>query len=291
MGDLNEIATQSERIGGNPYNPADNKYFSDFILNTGMIDLGFDGVPFTWCNNQFGNNGIHLQRQRLDRALASCDWRTLFPNARVVNLPITKFSDHSPMLIQPRCKNIVKNAWRKNPPGSNPYVFCRKLKVAKIELQSWNKDKFGNIHERVRILREDLAKCQKANPINLPREASIQENLDNALGLQEKLWRDKSRDLRLKCDGTNSRFFHISTVIRRNRAHIMKLKDGNGNWIENDSDMGNEICNHFESIFKSSNPEINVAYWTLYPHVSLKKRIKLLLKKSLSWKLKKPFSV
>ncbi|KAL5718537.1 hypothetical protein ACHQM5_011426 [Ranunculus cassubicifolius] len=99
MGDLNEITTQSDRIGGNPYNPADNKYFSDFILNTGTIDLGFDGVPFTWCNNQFGNNGIRLQRQRLDRALANCDWRTLFPNARVVNLPITKFSDHSPMVV------------------------------------------------------------------------------------------------------------------------------------------------------------------------------------------------
>lgn len=87
------------------------------------------GYPFTW---ERGKGSIHGVEERLDRALVSSNWRTLFKQARVLNLTAS-YSDHSPILLQSNpisahtfrrrfkfencwlkdeiCANIVKDTW------------------------------------------------------------------------------------------------------------------------------------------------------------------------------------
>ncbi|KAF4358091.1 hypothetical protein G4B88_017079 [Cannabis sativa] len=76
--------------------------------------------------------GASVKRARLDRALASIDWRLLFPNAIVEAITVST-SDHKPILLNtdggarctraqfkyelmwgrdPRCLWVVRNAWR-----------------------------------------------------------------------------------------------------------------------------------------------------------------------------------
>lgn len=52
--------------------------------NAGSMDLKYQGPDYTWSNCR---EGIHLIRERLDRALADSEWITQFSNTQVMHLP------------------------------------------------------------------------------------------------------------------------------------------------------------------------------------------------------------
>lgn len=59
------------------------------------MNLGFIGPSFTWTNKRMGLANIS---ERLDRAVASLDWRTMFLEAVVSRLPRIS-SNHCPILL------------------------------------------------------------------------------------------------------------------------------------------------------------------------------------------------
>ncbi|KAL0454964.1 UNVERIFIED_CONTAM: hypothetical protein Slati_0835600 [Sesamum latifolium] len=64
--------------------------FNDMMGDTGLLDAGFEGEPFTWSNKRFW--------RRLDRVLYSKEWAETFNNTRVIHLP-RRLSDHHPLHI------------------------------------------------------------------------------------------------------------------------------------------------------------------------------------------------
>lgn len=124
----------------------------------------------------------------------------------------------------PECKNIINATWKANQRGSPPFKMCKKLKRVKHRLSTWNKTSLGNIHMRIRETREVLADCQKKAPLDVNNERNLKSDLQFLLVLEEKLWCDQSREAKIICNGTNSRFFHISTITCRNRTKINRIK-------------------------------------------------------------------
>lgn len=55
--------------------------------------------------------------------------------------------------------------------------------------------------------------------------------MELVLHQEEILWFQKSRLDALKDGDHNTKFFHLSTIIRRRRNRIDMLLDGEGNWI------------------------------------------------------------
>ncbi|KAL5749548.1 hypothetical protein ACOSP7_024151 [Xanthoceras sorbifolium] len=66
-GDFNEILRGAEKE-------------REAVDSCNLLDMGFSGNKFTWCNRQFGGNIIW---ERLDRCFCNIGWRTLFPGAVV----------------------------------------------------------------------------------------------------------------------------------------------------------------------------------------------------------------
>lgn len=157
-GDMNDTTSASEsQTSSNVVRTSQNKKFRDRIDSCSLMDMGASGPKFTWSN---GREGTALVQERLDRALYSADWRCLFPDGTVQNLPRT-YSDHSPLLIHvygntPHMRinrpfrleaawlldesfaAVVNNNWR----SSN---FSDKIKTFSNAAMNWNKNVLGNI--------------------------------------------------------------------------------------------------------------------------------------------------
>jgi hypothetical protein len=89
-------------------------------------------------------------------------------------------------------------------------------------------------------------------------------DLDNLLIKEESLWRSKSRESWLTCKDLNTKYFHLSTLIRRRSNAVNFLKLDSGVWVSSRTEIGDTFAAHFTKIFTSSNPFIEPEMLNLF---------------------------
>ena len=60
----------------------------------------------------------------------------------------------------------------------------------------------------------------------------------------------------LKEGDRNSKFFHLSTLLRRRRNCIAEIKMADRTWIYNGGEIEDYFATHFQEVFQSFNPPI-----------------------------------
>ncbi|KAJ0964066.1 hypothetical protein J5N97_029188 [Dioscorea zingiberensis] len=81
----------------------------DFVDSNQLLDLGYQGSPFTWSNNQ---TGLARRWARLDRFMANTTWVGSFDTYIINHLPRTA-SDHSPIFLKAKLyDNHKKHVFR-----------------------------------------------------------------------------------------------------------------------------------------------------------------------------------
>lgn len=172
-GDFNIIADSSEKRGGLQVDVGAVQDFQNFIHRNMLIDMGFIGDIFTWCNNRQGRARIW---ERLDRVLANLEVQSLFPSLTVSYLPrIT--SDHSPLLVRwevkaPRISagfifqrmwadhanfnTPMATDWAKPMAGPPGLKFWCKLVRLKHTLKNWNWTIFGDVFKKKSVLLDKI---------------------------------------------------------------------------------------------------------------------------------------
>lgn len=58
-------AEDHEKLGGRPASPNSMEEFRNMFNHCGLIDAGFNGSKYTWCNNQQGGYTIWACRYLL----------------------------------------------------------------------------------------------------------------------------------------------------------------------------------------------------------------------------------
>ncbi|XP_059436727.1 uncharacterized protein LOC132169767 [Corylus avellana] len=131
VGDFNEIAHQSEKVGANRRREGQMEAFQAAPEDCNLGDLGFSGPRFTWSN--MGQDASFTQ-ERLDRVVGNSGWCNMHKSAGV-HVLAARASDHNPIYvsfsgIQPRglqgrrgfkfeaswipdeeCGAIIREAW------------------------------------------------------------------------------------------------------------------------------------------------------------------------------------
>ena len=102
-----------------------------------------------------------------------------------------------------------------------------------MALKKWNKEVFGHCQRRIDVLLTKIQEIQKADCTeeNYRKEAHLQAELNEWLLRNEILWKQKSREVWLMEGDKNSKFFHLSAIIRRRRNSIDALKNDSEEWI------------------------------------------------------------
>lgn len=156
FGDFNEILYSYEKLGGAKREVRQMEAFRECLNKCGLVDLGFVGQKFTWCNGRDGDSRTKL---RLDRMVANEEWLKRFPNARVFHTTMS-ISDHCLLKLNlrnkqnrrkpkkrfmfeamwtrdDRCREVVESAWD-SCGGDSSLELADRLKRCKENLQSWN---------------------------------------------------------------------------------------------------------------------------------------------------------
>ncbi|XP_074301321.1 uncharacterized protein LOC141632701 [Silene latifolia] len=270
IGDFNEILFSHEMKGGErPHWQMNN--FRSAANDCGLRDVVLEGYPFTFDNGQVGADN---RQCRLDRAMVTDNWLDIYPYARVKHLT-QKWSDHTPLKLvldgreghvarrsrpfqfeqlrvgEEGCEEVIRRVWECKwedlPETTNQCA---------IELRKWKNINLGKIvktldkkRRRLRVLDEgDRSSSAVAERKKLVKEIA------QLLRDEEVLWRQRSRALWLKEGDKNTKFFHRQATQRKQKNHITKLIDAEGQeWVGNEA-VAAVANSYFVELFAPSEP-------------------------------------
>jgi ribonuclease HI/exonuclease III len=275
-GDFNEISEESEKFGGNRQPRWQMENFNQMMVDCNLIDLGFFGPKFTWCNHR---EGAGLVRERLDRGVANPGWCELFPEARVEVLA-ARCSDHAPIVISlksgkqhrqgrkmgfryeaswcknPQVKGVIKSVWRVREPASNAWRRVRgNLKESKKAILQWRRINVGPTEEDIKQKTAEIQKLQAAeDQIDVNKIRGLQKEVSLAMEQDEIKWRQRAKELWLKSGDKNSKFFHACATQRQRMNKITIIEDEEGVIRSTQEDIEVAFVNYFKNLFNSSGP-------------------------------------
>ena len=149
------------------------------------------------------------------------------------------------------CNSIVEKAWNMQNRGSAFFKLFNKQANTKDALLKWNKEVFGHCQARINLLMDKIVKVQKNPPSehNGKVEEELQLELSKWLFRSEIMWKQKSRELWLKEGDRNTKFFHLSTIIKRRTNHIDAIKLEEGHWVTSPTQIRQTILSSFKNLF------------------------------------------
>ncbi|KAL4366987.1 hypothetical protein GQ457_05G012790 [Hibiscus cannabinus] len=263
-GDFNVILHADERRGGSDSHIQGSRPFADFLFQTGLSDMGFRGLPFTWSRGNL--------YQRLDRFLVNNAWIAQFPRSHVCHLE-KNGSDHRPILLcidevsrsfhprpfryifawqdHPTFPDLLKRTWDGDNFLANANLFTK-------EVKEWNFSVFGDIGKRKKRLLARLkgidtalAKSHSDSLVSLGHK--LRAELEEVMNQEESLWSQKACANWILKGDRNTNFFHASTMARRRANFISGLRIHGTDWCEEQEELRHAALSFYQELFSSAN--------------------------------------
>ncbi|GAA0149454.1 hypothetical protein LIER_08618 [Lithospermum erythrorhizon] len=251
IGDFNEVFFHYEHVSQSHPRPQwKMNNFRQMAEECGIIDVGFSGVPFTWCNNF---TSPYSTRARLDRGLASKDWIDEFLDAQLKHLS-SNTSDHLPLLLNKGTRRngikrgkarfkfesswclyketieVVRTAWNKDRVDDHERNQFGCIQNSGLGLLKWKHDALGNVQHKIDLKQSALDRLNQGTITNASKiEAiSLSKEIDKLREANDEYWRQQSRvEWRVKGD-RNTTYFHALSAQRGKMSTITLLQDAHG---------------------------------------------------------------
>lgn len=293
--DFNAVLCGEDKYGGRPVNINRALEFKECLDLCNLLDLGFSGPKFIWSNLR---QVTDLILERIDRCFGNPSWRIAFPKASVTHLPRV-FTDHCPVLLEldkppPMSSNrpfrfqtmwlmhlefprFVKDNWGQD------QLMDEAITNFTSKVKKWNVDVLGNIFSRKKRVIARINGAQKAlanhpNEFLVQLEKDLIEEYDLIRRQEEEFWALKSRLNWTMYGDKNTTFFHVTTMIRRQRNKIRSIMNSVGEWITDVEEVKNHILAGFSRLFTTelefSTSMSNVSSFT-HSHLSDEEKDKL----------------
>ncbi|XP_042509284.1 uncharacterized protein LOC122084933 [Macadamia integrifolia] len=277
VGDFNATLQSHEKKGPGNFSMGSAAEYSAMVDSCFMSQLPSSGRKFTWSNNRKTGNVSAV----LDRSFCNEQWLTIFQDSSQVVLPRIA-SDHGPILMtaiasqrplncpfrfhqfwmdHEEFNNVVASSWFEWIAGPPIAVLTSKLKWLKGVLKTWARSAFPHIDRELEdaktVLNQihDQIAREGMNDHLFSLEADAKTGLVKALENHEKIWAEKARIRWLKVGDRNSKYFHLSVKMRRNKNTIRALKRLDGTMVEGKNQIGEYIVDFFERFHKEAPTE------------------------------------
>lgn len=116
-----------------------------------------------------------------------------------------------------------------------------------MALKIWNKHCFGHIQSQIKDLNHSLMTVQSEDmtPLTNEKEEAIKFKLNEMLKREYILWKQKFRLQWLTTTNLNTKFFHMTTTMRRRKNSIECIRTNPHQWINNLKEIENIFLDHF----------------------------------------------
>lgn len=273
IGDVNQPLDSCDKRGGRPVNRHLASRLWTVLDDCNLLDMGFVGPKFTWTNG--GQGGANI-RERIDRAWCNLQWSQQFEGFAIRHL-LRASSDHHPLRLgdphlegarkylgfrfldawfhHPDFITKVEEFWRKEPANLSETIASFKTGI-----WHWNQTTFGNIFWRKKRCQARIVGVQKVLAIS-PRqslyelERQLLGELDDILTQEETYWKQWARMHWLVGGERNTRFFHMSVKSRTRLNRILQLKDPNGSWCTDETQL-RDMARHFYAMLYTKDPSV-----------------------------------
>ncbi|XP_060170840.1 uncharacterized protein LOC132601793 [Lycium barbarum] len=185
--------------------------FIDCMMDCNLVDMGYTGSNYTWCNGRSSEDRIW---KRLDRV-------------------IFKGLD-------------TLNSWTF---GLNKVTFLI-LSSKHGTFRNCIGDIFGNTKKLEKKV-EDLEIAMENNVSSSTRQEYNKANAEliKHLKIQDSYRRQKARLKWFNEGDRNTKFVHSVINIKRRRLSLKAIKDDDGNWIEGEDQIASEAIKFFQNQF------------------------------------------
>lgn len=256
-------------LGGKKGSTSTN-YLKDLMFEVGAIDLGYSECKYTRAKDKWGNAAI---KRRLDWGIANISWRLAYSKAMLAHLgaigsehtpitldtnPQTSFA-HRPFrfevawLRDERCASVIDSAWNIETSGSEFIKLCKKQAATKDALRKWTQGSFRKVPGQDQCLYQ--AHQRNSKSVSIESIWGIRRSPSSGAcrmaALEWNTVAPKIKGVVAEVRGKkNSKFFHLSTIVRRKRNSINAIWEGNGAWITEGNAIRKRFLEHFKDLFQ-----------------------------------------
>ncbi|KAH0714761.1 hypothetical protein KY285_007590 [Solanum tuberosum] len=268
-----------EKKGGKPHRMEKGWDFISCINDCGMVDVGYKGLRFTWCNDRKRSKKIW---KRLDRTFINQHWTDSFSIIDIEHLPSTVF-DQTPMIMkystsehpkimyfkflnfwidQPNFKDVVQEAWNEDVDGNSMRRLHLKMKNVSHKLSLWSRKHIGNVFDKVKeweakMLDLETDYIENDNDDLRPQIHKTQAEHTRWLKCEQSILRQRANIRWLEDGDSNTKYFHNVINEKRRRATIHRIQSENGQWITGNDQIAKETVDYFSKLF-SDDQEIEL---------------------------------
>ena len=157
IGDFNAFLQSSEKLSKRLAQVSQVEDFRVALEECQLEDLGFKGYPYTWNYKRPGESNTRI---RLDRAIATREWREKFQLSSVMHLAphLRKgFKFKETWLLWEDCEDVVKEAWSmEHNDGHRLAMVQQKIWCCSDQLNAWGVCKARPNNEEIKQLQKRL---------------------------------------------------------------------------------------------------------------------------------------
>ncbi|XP_057418855.1 uncharacterized protein LOC130713070 [Lotus japonicus] len=149
-------------------------------------------------------------------------------------------------------KKTVLEGWNNTDEAEGSWnVYVARSKACKRHLLTWQKKTFSAADKEIGKLKQELAfiNDQPHDIIDWGQVAGLKARINQLLKQEEMYWGMRSRIKWAKWGDRNTKFFHASTIQRRDVNRLEKLKDDSGNWLDGQDTIMKLFVKHYQDIY------------------------------------------
>ena len=276
IGDFNELLIEEEKSCGNPVCLRRVRAIKECMDACHVMDLGFSGPKFTWSNKRETGD---LIQYRLHRCWANPGWKEFYPEANVTHLAKIN-SDHCPLVLSlnPNMGNILDRPFRFQSIWLNHEDFPSVVRATwegqdvglmssisdfTVKARRWNKEGFGNVFVKKKLILARLLGTQKAlasnpNPFLINLQNQLSEEYSLILQMEEEIWAMKARTNWIILGERNTSYFHMLALAWRSKNRITNIQNGDGEWVHDVEEVKGIFTSSFIKLYQTEQIFCNI---------------------------------